>query len=330
MTNFNHRERIERCLGGERSDRTPIALWRHFPVDDQDPGRLAAAISHFQRTFEFDFIKVTPASSFCIKDYGATDIWKGDPEGTREYQGTVVREASGWHNLLPLEPTKNALGSQLECLRLLRQQFSTSTPILQTIFSPIAQAKNLVGKGNLIAHIHGHPEELIQGLNVLLHNTLDFIEESKKLHIDGIFYAMQFAQHDLITDDEFDRFFRPYDLEILGACKELWLNVLHLHGEDVRFESVIDYPAAVVNWHDLHTPPSLSEGLKTFPGIVCGGIRQWESLVYGDPLMVKNEIQDAIASTDGLRYIIGTGCVTPIIAPYGNIIAALDASNSNY
>ena len=33
-----HRERIQAALQGELIDRAPVALWRHFPVDDQGPG----------------------------------------------------------------------------------------------------------------------------------------------------------------------------------------------------------------------------------------------------------------------------------------------------
>jgi uroporphyrinogen decarboxylase len=32
---INHRQRLETCLSGEIPDRMPVALWRHFPVDDQ-------------------------------------------------------------------------------------------------------------------------------------------------------------------------------------------------------------------------------------------------------------------------------------------------------
>ena len=38
------------------------------------------------------------------------------------------------------------------------------------------------------------------------------------------------------------------------------------------------------------------------------------------------ESEDAIAQTGGERLILGTGCVLPIIAPYGNIVAARESS----
>ncbi len=45
----SHRQRIEACLGGSSEFGVPVALWRHFPVDDQQPDTLAAAHLQFQR-----------------------------------------------------------------------------------------------------------------------------------------------------------------------------------------------------------------------------------------------------------------------------------------
>ena len=59
---MNKRERLEAAIAGQSVDRVPVALWRHFPGDDQDPSDLAAATIAFQRRWDFDFVKVTPAS----------------------------------------------------------------------------------------------------------------------------------------------------------------------------------------------------------------------------------------------------------------------------
>jgi hypothetical protein len=40
-----HRERMQAVLAGQKPDRTPVALWRHFPVDDQEPQLLADLVS---------------------------------------------------------------------------------------------------------------------------------------------------------------------------------------------------------------------------------------------------------------------------------------------
>ena len=44
-------------------------------------------------------------------------------------------------------------------------------------------------------------------------------------------------------------------------------------------------------------------------------------MVLGSPEDVIEEARDAINQTNGMRFILGTGCVTPTTAPYGNIMA---------
>ena len=136
-----HKQRIQACLDGQALDRPPVALWRHFPVDDQDPRLLADATLQFQRTYDFDLVKVTPASSFCLKDWGAEDAWMGDTEGTRRYTKRVINQPGDWENLPVLEPDAPHLSGQLDCLRFLRAELGPDTPLLQTVFSPLAQAR---------------------------------------------------------------------------------------------------------------------------------------------------------------------------------------------
>ncbi len=114
-------------------------------MDDQNPQSLAEAHLNYQQNYDFDLMKVTPASSFCLKDWGVEDEWVGDTEGTRRYTKRIIHSPEDWESLTVLEPTSPHLAQQLECLRLIRTSLSPDTPLLQTIFSPLAQAKNLAG-----------------------------------------------------------------------------------------------------------------------------------------------------------------------------------------
>jgi uroporphyrinogen decarboxylase len=80
----------------------------------------------------------------------------------------------------------------------------------------------------------------------------------------------------------------------------------------------------IVNWHDRETHPSLREAQQLFSGVVCGGMRQ-DTLVYGNQADIRKEAKDAIRQTNGTRFILGTGCVIPVIASHGNITAAREA-----
>jgi len=320
---LSHRERLQACLAEAPAlDRPPVALWRHFPVDDQSPDALAAATLNFQRNYDFDFVKVTPASSFCLKDWGAEDVWEGNPEGTRRYVQRVIEDPRDWETLPVLNPRKAPyLSAQLACLKLIRDNLPAETPLLQTIFSPLAQAKNLVGGARLIVHLRNYPEAVMKGLTTIAKTTRRFVEASMKIGIDGIFYAVQHAQSDLLTLDEYYKFSLPLDLSILEPARSLWCNVLHMHGEHIYFDLAKKFDLPIVNWHDRQGSPSLAEGKKKFAGVVCGGIHQ-NSMVFGNRLDVRAQAEDAIQQTGGQRFILSTGCVVPIMAPHGNILAA--------
>jgi uroporphyrinogen decarboxylase len=91
------------------------------------------------------------------------------------------------------------------------------------------------------------------------------------------------------------------------------------------FDLAAEYPAQVLNWHDVETPPSLGEALGRTKMALCGGIRQWETMMRGTPEKVEAEAKAALAATQGRRFILGTGCVTPITTPTCNILAARKA-----
>lgn len=322
MAEMSKRERLQATITGEPTDRVPVALWRYFPGDDQDPVELAASTVAFQRQFDWDFIKVTPASSFCVRDWGVEDSWLGNEEGTREYGRQPITKPRDWHALEQLEPDRGALGAQLRCLELIEGAVGEEVPFIQTIFNPLSQAKNLVGKQHLVAHMRQNPGAVRAGLETITATTVRFIEAARERGIDGIFLAVQHASYQLMSEHEYREFGIPYDRRLLDAVSGLWLNVLHLHGNRVMFDLLGEYPVQVVNWHDRETLPSLREGQGCVQGAVLGGLRQWDTMLRGTPEEVRLEAEEAIEQTGGRRFILGTGCVTPITAPWANLRAA--------
>jgi uroporphyrinogen decarboxylase len=129
---------------------------------------------------------------------------------------------------------------------------------------------------------------------------------------------------------EYETFGRPYDLRLLQVANQApaWFNLLHVHGDEVMFDLLADYPMQAWNWHDQETPPSLAEGREQVSGAVVGGLRQWDTLLRGTPGEVQAEAAEAIRQTGGRRFILGTGCVTPITSPYANLRAVRGAVES--
>lgn len=325
MGAWDKRQRLEAVVRGEPADRLPIALWRHFPGDDQDAEALAASHIDFQREFDFDFLKVSPASSFCVEDWGAEHYYDGNPEGARRYGRRVVQEPADWYRLEELDVTQGALGRQLQCLRRLVEELP-ETPLIQTVFNPLSQARYLAGDERMLIHMRAHPQALLAGLEVITRTTERFVERVMDAGAAGIFLAVQSASYRIMSEEEYCRFGMPFDRRVLEALgRRAWFSVLHIHGKDIMFDLLADYPVQAINWHDRETPPALSEALTRTRAALIGGLRQWETMVCGTPADVQREAEDAAAQTQGRRLVLGTGCVTPVVAPAINLRSARQA-----
>ncbi|MCA9930777.1 MAG: hypothetical protein KC419_19970 [Anaerolineales bacterium] len=320
MTTSTKRQRLEAVIAGEKPDRMPVALWRHWPGDDQRADSLAAAHLKWQQDYDWDIVKVGPASSFSVVDWGVRDRWVGHIEGTREYTQLPIQQPSDWAALTPLSPDQGMLARQIEALRLVGAGLDAGTPFIATIFSPLAMAKHLAGKERLATHLHSHPDALKQGLETITETTIRYIEAAKAAGISGIFLAVQHARYPLMSRDEFAAFGRAYDLRILETVSDLWCNMLHIHSTDIMFDLVADYPVQFVNWHDRETGISLQTGLETIQGAASGGVDHW-TLHQEGPEGTIAEARDAIAQTNGRRLLLGTGCVAMVTTPLCNIRA---------
>ena len=255
------------------------------------------------------------------------DEWRGNPEGTRDYIHYPIVEPEDWLNLQPLDPYKGFLAKTIDSLKLIQKQKEKNTPVIQTIFSPLSQAKNLIGKDNLAIHLRKFPDALKTGLETITASILDYLSALQSLKIDGIYYAVQHAQYSLLSGTEFDQFCRQFDLRILDACRDFSIRVLHIHGNNIMLENVKDYPVNLINWHDRESEFSLQHGKELTNIAVCGGIGQ-KTITYGDPDQVIAEVINTWEETDKSRTCIGTGCVIHVITPEVNIYAARKAVES--
>jgi uroporphyrinogen decarboxylase len=328
MSSMTKRERLEATIAGQPVDRPAIALWRHFPGDDQHAEDLAAAQITFQRRYDFDLMKVSPASSFCVEDWGVKDRYLGSLEGTREYYHYPVASPEDWRRLPVLDPAQGALGRQLRCLEILGEELrrdADKVPFIQTIFNPLAQAKNLVGQDQMLTHMRCEADAFKAGLETITQTTIAFVKAAKRTRIAGIFYAVQHARYPFMSEAEYCEFGEPYDRRILEHLDGTWFNMLHIHSQDVMFDLLADYPVQAINWHDQETSPSLKEALKRTDKVLVGGLGRIETMMRGTPDDVRAKVADAVAQTGGRRFILGVGCVTMIVTPWGNIAAARQA-----
>ncbi len=318
------RDRIQAAIMGKPVDQVPIALWRHFPQEDQNAESLAAAHIAFQRRYQWDLLKVTPTSGYYGDDWGLRASYRPNREGTRHYTDRPIKKPVDWTRLKALDVTTGVYGRELHALRQIRDALPDEL-ILSTVFSPLTIARTLSGEQALVRYLRENPEDLHRGLEIITDVTARFAAETLAAGADGVFFATQCATTDYLMVEEYAEFGRPYDLRVLEAATAAAVRLLHIHGTSIMFDTLTDYPVEIVNWHDRKTPPTLAEARTRFSGCLAGGLNEWETLSTGTHEQITAEIHDAIVQTGGVRHLVAAGCVIPIDVAEDRLRSAREA-----
>ena len=324
------RERIKAALAGKPVDRVPVGFWRHWPGDDQNPESLARVTLEFQQRYDLDFIKIPVSSTYCVDDYGVKHEYRGNLMGDREYLDRVVKTADDWNRIEPLDVTKGKYIQHLQVLRMVIEKRESDTPVIFTVFNPLAMASYLAGDETLLVHLRRYPDKVEKALRALTETCANFVKTVIAEGADGIFLSTRWASYELMNEDEYLRFGKPSDLAVLAASSDGWFNVLHLHGQHPMFSALSDYPVQAVNWHDRTAWPGLTEARKLFQGALMGGIEQYKIMNLGSPIDVESQVHNAISLTKALRLIVTPGCTYPMSVPHSNLIAMRRAVDTLY
>ncbi|SPK75919.1 Uroporphyrinogen decarboxylase (URO-D) (plasmid) [Cupriavidus taiwanensis] len=326
MKNIDHWKRMERVLRGDPIEQTPVSLWRHFPVEDTDAGKLARHTIAWQEKWRFDFVKFMPPGTFSVEDWGATTAYAGAANGARVVTRAAVKRTEDWKNIRHISARAGSWGQQNVALAQAAQALHGSVPILQTAFSPLTTARKLATEA-LFADIRCHPDAVEAALRVITDVTIEFCLDAIRAGAHGIFLATQLASHRLLTVSEYERFGAKYDIEMLKALQgRCQVSMLHAHGDDIMFDLLSAYPVQLFNWHDRLTDPDLRRARQKFPRVLVGGLNEHQTLIHGTPEEIAGEVEDAIAQTGGRRLIIGPGCVLPVATSDSAIQAVLQSA----
>ena len=319
---MNKRERLERTIAGEMTDRTPVALWRHFPGDDIRSADLAQAILHDQRTFEWDIVNIMPASSYQVTDYGLRDDWIGSVDGVRASAQYPVTRSLGWTELRSLDAQRGSLQRATDCTRLVTEALS-DTPVLLTIYSPLLQAEMLAGRPVLMRHLRTQPDRLKSGLSTLTENIVRYLDALRKLALAGICYVIAHADYEIMAEDEYRNFGFAYDRRILDSLpQKWWLNLVRLTASAPMFRLICSLPTQGIQWRDQEVEPDITLGKSLSIGAVCGGLASERDLYRGTPTSIRDVARDSMQRVNQRRLILSSGSPLWLASPYSNLRAA--------
>lgn len=304
------RERIRAVVEGREPDKLPYSFWTHLPGIDLDPERLAEETYKFYRTYDVDFIKTMNNGMYAIEDFGCeidySEVLKG---GVAHVVKTPIHQAEDWYKLSVCPVDKGSLARELKSLALLLEKTKQEdVPVIFTVFSPITTANKLSG-GTLRQYLaDGHGEAVHHALKIITETTCQVAKRAIELGADGIFFAAQSSTYDFMTAEEYEEYGVPYDMEVLEAAKDGWMNTIHAHGPNIMLELLKNYPVDVFNWHAWETYPAVDEASLVTGKCLMGGLNRTD-ITQCNRNAIRHQIFECFKMMKGCGQILTPGCV---------------------
>lgn len=316
--------RVDAAVRGDAVDRPPVSLWRHFYESEETAAGLAQSMLDWQHTYDWDWLKINPRASYHVEGWGVKLKFSGQPLVKPITLDTPIKTASDWARLKPLPLDSGPLGEQIEAVSMIREGLGQDVYAVETVFNPISIAGDLVGKPDeFINHMRQSPQAVHDTLELITETFCEFSKRILQAGADGLFFATtNWASYDLLTDDEYAEFGRPYDLRVLMAVQDAPFNVLHVCKNNNMLHKLADYPADAVNWA-VGSPgnPSLGEALQVTRMCLVGGLIN-DTIREGSPDAVTHEAEAARRVTGGRRWMLGPACSIAVDTPDAQVRAA--------
>ena len=319
---MDKQERVRATLRGEACDRPPVSFWRHFYGKEDSASGLAEAMLAFQRRFDWDFVKVNPRASYHGEGWGLKVRFRKEQDLKPERIAHPIKDPHDWERIKALLPEEGALGQQLEALARIREGLGPEVPMVQTLFTPLSIAGDLVeSPGQLLRDLGEHQEAVHHALREIASTFSLYARACLQAGADGIFLATtEWASRDLLSFAQYLEFGRPYDLQVLSGAAEGWFNIFHVCGRHNMLQGLLDYPVQAFNWAATDpTNPSLREILSLTGKAAIGGITEDTTLRHGSLEDLKNEVEKAKEQGFGKKWMLGPGCAIPVDAPEENL-----------
>jgi uroporphyrinogen decarboxylase len=328
-TGMTHRERIRAALRGEDIDRVPLSMWRHFFSRETSAEELAEAMLGFQDRFGWDFMKVNPRASYHVEDWGVRTKYHGDAEP--EVIETPIKTHADWLKLKVLDTGSGVLKDHLTSLEIIARGLKGTLPFIMTVFTPLSIASRLVGsEETFLRHLREHTDEVNHALEVITETFINFSRACLERGASGLFYATTaWATTDRLSEEEYGKYARPYDLKLLGALPPAEFHVLHVCRQNNLLRAVKDYPVHAFSWDPRAAGnPSLAEGkqiINRSAVAVIGGMAHDRSLVESTPAQLAAEVKGMRVALGKKGWMVGPGCTFPPETPEANLQAIRDA-----
>jgi uroporphyrinogen decarboxylase len=303
-------ERVRAALAGKPVDRPPFSIWYHFGNQHASPERTAQVHLEFFEAYDLDLLKV-------MNDYDYPM-----PEGME-----VMATPEDLKRLAPFDVTRTPLGRQLKAIELIAKSLQDKALFVDTVFNAWNTLRRNLVKEAMEPLMAKHPEPLEAALQIVNDNLIQYALASLERGAAGIFLSVP-ASVESITPEQYARFMRPFDLQLLNAIRGKGeCHILHAHGERLYLDQLLDYPAHALSWADLNGGPSIAEARRRIPLTLMAGLDHIK-FPYVSARVIRDQVKNAVAQAGNTKFILAPGCSVATYSFPPLIKAARDAARA--
>ncbi len=303
-------ERVRAALAGKPVDRPPFSIWYHFGNQHASPERTAQVHLEFFEAYDLDLLKV-------MNDYDYPM-----PEGME-----VMATPEDLKRLAPFDVTRTPLGRQLKAIELIAKSLQDKALFVDTVFNAWNTLRRNLVKEAMEPLMAKHPEPLEAALQIVNDNLIQYALASLERGAAGIFLSVP-ASVESITPEQYARFMRPFDLQLLNAIRGKGeCHILHAHGEQLYLDQLLDYPAHALSWADLNGGPSIAEARRRIPLTLMAGLDHIK-FPYVSARVIRDQVKNAVAQAGNTKFILAPGCSVATYSFPPLIKAARDAARA--
>lgn len=316
------RERVIAAIEGRETDAVPCGFSLHFPKE-QAYGA-AAVDTHIKFFEETD-----------------TDILKIMNENLVPYMGEI-NKGSDYSLVREMSMKDQFMQDQVALVKSILERCDKDAFTLGTLHGITASSIHPLEKMDpsytydgvrekLCRLLHEDRDTVLAGMQRIADVMCELAKTYIELGVDGVYYAALGGETRFFTDEEFEAYVKPFDLQIMKAVKDAGgYCFLHICKDQLNMERYKDYGqyADVVNWGVYEAPYSLEEGRKLFPNTaIMGGLPNRHGvLVDGPAEAVKAEVHNVVNSFGKKGFILGADCTLATEQDMGLLKAAVEAA----
>lgn len=327
-------EHIREMLTKPEVDHVGACGWMHTPeVDRKSAEEFSSRIIELTDHSRWDFIKIMPNGVYTQEAYGSdiTYLSENIPQEklhTKQimyFNSYLLNSPEDFRKFPVLNVEENPVFQrEIAVVRSLRDYYKGTVPILPTIFLPAHTIPEFCGGIEKARYYMDHHPDVVETmLKALVQTEIQLADAYIEAGADGFFLANRYSNSDILSEAEFERFCRPFDMQLLEHIKDrTWFNLIHIHGEkNFFFRQFNEYSVQAFSWENVpHKVPqeeraTVSKVRALTNKILVTGTDQFLDF-YGDISEVKERfaarLEQAAKESGDNRLIFAPGCSLPL------------------